>query len=193
MQSMPPLTTGTSSIIDYSNSLINCIACICVSFDLCPVKGSLIIFNCFASTSASSDAKLISSAPDELALSWESRPYESARYLDTSLSSKYRILLLFVRSFGNFPFGLTACTLAPLSRSYWTILTELARQATWSGVPWRGLTTSMFVCLHNNSISTMEGYILDAAICKGAIYVLCVKRLGSALSSKIKYWTTPCD
>jgi len=39
-----PLTAGTNSMQDCSNSLTNYIACIAVEEDFCPVKGAYNIF-----------------------------------------------------------------------------------------------------------------------------------------------------
>lgn len=176
IHNIPPLTTGTSSIYDCSNSLMNWIAWMCADEDFRPVSGSLIILiylDMFSISSVSLRLKLISKAsarPDD------SLPHESIRCNSASgyvrynsLSSRYRILVLLVNSLGILPFGLGTVTTAPSSSNYCTIFTELLKHATCNGVPCRGLITSILVRLHNKSSSMIEGYILDAAIWSGAI------------------------
>ena len=95
-------------------------------------------------------------------------------------SIKYWMRWLFVRSRGILFLEFTALMSAPLSNSCWTILTEPTWHATCKGVPWRGLHISIFVLLFSSRSSMIAGYMWQAAICKGAILVLCVNKFGSA-------------
>lgn len=115
--------------------------------------------------------------------------FELIDYNFLSLSSRYRIRWLLVKSLGSFPFGFSCVTLAPFRSNYCTILTELTKQATWRGVPCRLDITSMLVRLLNKSNSMIDGYMRLAAIWRGAIWVLWVSKLGSASSSKIRNYT----
>lgn len=146
MHCILPRMTGTSSTCDCSNSLMNYIAYMWVELDFCPVSGcySSSIFN----ASSSSSKRVRSDFVDD-----------GLSSVDCPRWSKYCIRWLFVNSCGVLPFGFKAFTSAPLSKSYWTILTELVRHATCKGVPCSGDLTSMSVLLHKSKSSIMVGYI----------------------------------